>query len=635
MPSREEEEAERRESFWKTFVGRDLTDLATEERIGPIYQREDLINGLVSLLSTEENNPLLIGEPGAGKNAIVEGLACWIAEEKVNLDKTIMECTIDSFHSGCLYAHEFETKIQTVIKKLRENEIILFLDRIDMAIWAGGTAGVSERTLATLLDPYLARNELTIIGATTPDGYDFMLKNNPLFTNRFIKVEVPPTSPGETREILSSVKRKFADRYKVRIQEESLDAIIDMSDRFYRERFFPGKAFEILREIIASKKLDSFQDSGGSYKRKKGKSRSTSYSEITPNDVYETFQRRTGLPRFIIFREERKKQEDIRKYFTDRIFGQEEAIENIVDTILSLKAELNDPQKPAGVFLFVGPTGVGKTWLARSLATYLFGSEKKLLRYDMPEYATYDSLTKLIGGKERERGKLIEDVLANPFSVILLDEIEKAHGNIFDLLLPLMGEGRLTDDSGRTVSFCNTIVIMTSNIGAELYGKERFGLKTDTRQDPDVVEKDLLKKVKEWFRPEFINRLTRVVQFKPLSRETIKDIAQKEIENLAQRKGITYRNLKIDISDQVIDLLLGIGYSQEYGARPMQRAVERYIGYPLAAAISAGDIKGGDQLRIDLDQSKKIKIETEEEAKGETEGEGKITYFFRRIRGKT
>lgn len=637
MSSRAEEEAERRESFWRTFVGRDLTDLATEERIGPIYEREGVIGNLASLLSTGENNPLLIGEPGAGKNAIVEGLACWIAKEKVNLDKTIMECTIDSFQSGCLYVHEFETKIQTIIKKLQENDIILFLDRIDMAIWAGGTGEISQRTLAALLDPYLARNELIIIGATTPDGYDFMLKKNPLFTNRFIKVEVPPTSTGETRQILSSLKRKFQDKYEVRIREESLDTIIDMSDRFYRERFFPGKAFEILHEVIASKKLDSYQDSVGPYGKakstsKKSKRQSTLHSEIAPNDIYETFRRRTGLPCFIIFREQRKRPEEIRNYFTDRIFGQEGAIDNIVDTILGLKAELNDPKRPAGVFLFVGPTGVGKTWLARSLATYLFGSEKKLLRYDMPEYATYDSLTKLIGGKGEKRGRLIEDVLANPFSVILLDEIEKAHGNIFDLLLPLMGEGRLTDDSGRTVSFCNTIVIMTSNIGSELYGKKHLGLQ---KQNLDVVEKDLIKKTKEYFRPEFINRLTRVVQFRPLSRATIKVIAQKEIKDLCQRKGITYRRLRITISDEVIDLLAGMGYSQEYGARPMQRAVERYIGYPLAAAISAGDIKDGDQAGIALDESKRIEIEIGQEGEDETGREGKVTGFFRKIQGKT
>jgi len=254
MSEREEEEEKRREYLWKSFVGRDLTELADQGIIGPIYERKDIIEYLDSLIAQGEINPLLVGEPGVGKNAVVEGLACWIAEKKALTDKKVKECTFISFQSGCQYAHEIETKVQTIVDKLREHNTILFFDRINLSLECGGAQGVEERTIAVLLDPYLARNELTIIGATTPDGYDAMLKRNPSFTNRFVKVDVPPTSSEETKRILFDLKGKFEEKYNIKIQPSSIETIIDMSDRFYPGRFFPGKAFEILRELITMKR---------------------------------------------------------------------------------------------------------------------------------------------------------------------------------------------------------------------------------------------------------------------------------------------------------------------------------------------------------------------------------------------
>jgi len=331
--------------------------------------------------------------------------------------------------------------------------------------------------------------------------------------------------------------------------------------------------------------------------------------KITPADVYELFRKRTGLPDFIIFRDKKIKAEEIKEYFSRRIFGQEEAVNDIVGTIISLKAELNDPGKPVAVFLFVGPTGVGKTALARLLAEYLFGTDKKLLRYDMPEFAGYAGFTRLIVGMGNKPGRLVGDVLANPFSVILLDEIEKASEQVFNLLLPVMGEGRLTDEMGRTTSFQNTIIIMTSNVGAELYSSVPFGfLRPDMSDEVKTTEKQVIEKVKEYFRPEFINRLTRIVQFKPLSREGVRLIAQQEVEKVVHRRGIASRNLKVKVADNVFEFLISIGYSQEYGARPMQRAVERYFGYPLAVAISTGDITEGDTVEINIDDSQKVNV---------------------------
>lgn len=599
--SRVEEQDKNEEMHWKTFVGRDLNALAAQKTIGPIYDREHIISNLSSLLVTRENNPLLVGEPGVGKNAVVEGLALWMDHKKVALpfDK-IIQCSVISFQSGCLYAHEFETKIQVVVDRLRKEKAILFFDEINTAIWSGGTSGDPQRTLATLLAPYLARNELTIIGATTPNGYMAMQKGNSSFTNKFVKVDMPTTSLEETRQILYSLRSTFKRKYNVTIEQTCLDALTDMCDRFYRERAFPGKAFEVLREAIAYKDM---------LPKKDAQTDPPPLTQIESEDIFKAFERRTALPKFMIHRNVTISRDEIKEYFAKRIFGQDEAVNAIADTILTMKAELNDPGKPVAAFLFAGPTGVGKTWLAKLVAEYLFGSEGRLLRYDMPEFANYDSMLKLIGGRGwQEPGRLVDDVLGNPFSVILFDEIEKAHLNIFDLLLPVLGEGRLTDNIGRTVSFSNTIIIMTSNVGAESYTKIPMGLKPQLAKATRDIDRDLIKKVESYFRPEFINRLTRIVQFRPLAREDVETIARIEVEKLVQRKGVSSRKLQIEVSQQVINLLVDTGYSHAYGARPMQRAVEKLVGYPLSEAICSGDICDLDKVLIDLNEAGAVQI---------------------------
>jgi len=589
MPDRE---TELKKASQLDSVGRNLTYLASQGRIGPIYERKEVISELASQLLIGENNVLLVGEPGTGKNAVVEGLACWIARNEVDLPyKVIVECTHVSFQAFCMYVHEFETKLQMIVEELRKHKAILFFDQINLAVGAGAVSGFEERTLANLLNPYLARNEIRIIGATTRDGYKAILRGNPSFASRFVRLDIPVITADQALTILNDLKVEIEDKYQVKIEDDALSIIIDMSDRFYRERFFPGKAFEILRDVIASLPV-----------------KTTENGWVRREHVYAAFKKRTGLPDFVIFRDRYISKEEIRKYFAERIFGQDEAVEEMVDAILNFKAELNDPKKPVGVFLFAGPTGVGKTYLASLLASFLFGSEEKLLRYDMSEYSTPDSHERLISGKrgDERRGKLVEEALASPFSVILFDEIEKAHANVFNLLLSLIGEGRLTDETGRTASFYNTIIIMTSNIGSELYSRIPMGVGRDN--EVGVTEKDLLKKIKEYFRPEFINRLTKMIPFKLLSREQIQLIAKKEVDKLVERKGITLRELKINVSKRVTDFLMEMGYSAEYGARPMQRAVERYIGFPLAEAISTGDIRESDRIHVDSDEKKKIRI---------------------------
>ncbi len=574
-------------------IGRNLTRLASEGRIGPIYERRDIISELASQLLIEGNNVLLVGEPGTGKNAVVEALACWMVRSEVDLPyKIIVECTHISFQAFCLYVHEFETKFQMIVEELRKNNALLFFDQINLALGAGGVVGFEERTLANLLNPYLGRKEITIIGATTPDGYKAMLRVNPTFASRFTRIDIPPITSDQALMILNELKFELEEKYQIKIEDQVFSTIIDMSERFYRERFFPGKAFEVLRDVIATE-------------RRSTKSSTTNW--VKKEHVYEVFKKRTGLPNFIIYRNKAVKKDDVRDFFTQRLFGQDEAVEEVVNTILNFKAELNDPQKPVAVFLFAGSTGVGKTYLARLLADYLFGSEEKLFRYDMSEYSTPNSIEKLINGRrDDKKGKLVEDILASPFSVILFDEIEKAHPNIFNLLLSLIGEGRLTDERGRTVNFCNTIIIMTSNIGVELYSRFPIGLRTD--HEVNITENDLLKKIKEYFRPEFIGRLTKIIPFKPLTKEQIRVIARKEVDRLIERKGIVLRRLKVNVTDKVIDFLIEMGYSAEFGVRPMQRAVERYIGYPLAEVISSGQALQSDEILIDLDEKGQIFI---------------------------
>lgn len=564
-------------------LGRNLLELARAKRLGPVYERRELIAELAAQLQRPGNNVILVGEPGTGKNAVVEGLANWMVRREVDLSfKALIECTHITFQSQCMYAHEFETKIQLTVDKVREHRALLFFDQINLAIGAGSVAGFEERNLANLLNPYLARNEMTIVGATTPDGYKAMVKNNPSFVNRFIYLEVPPLSAAETLAIMQNLKGKFESKYQVEIDPATFPTLVDLAERYQPERFFPGKAFEAFKEVIGAK---SIRDPN---------------QQIMPADVYRIFKIRTGLPDFVIYRERNIARQNIRQYFRERLFGQDDAIEEIVDIILTYKAELHDPQRPVAVFLFAGPTGVGKTYLARLLAAYLFGSEAKLLRFDMSEYSASDSAQRLLLGKgEERRGKLVEEMLVHPFAVILLDEIEKAHPQVFNLLLSAIGEGRLTDEKGRTVSFCNSIIIMTSNLGAELYGRKLIGMGTRAEE---VRDKDLLQEIKDYFRPEFINRLTKIVFFKPLSRETALTIAMQGVNHLAARKGMTLRQLQIKVTSAALDYLVDKGFSPEFGARPMVRAIERYVGYPLAEAIAAGKISCHDTIRVKLNK---------------------------------
>ena len=596
-------------------IGRNLTELAAENHLGPVYEREEQIVTLVSQLLLGDESVILVGEPGVGKNAIVEGLTVWIARSKNELPKALTEVniyqvTILSFQANCVYIHDFETRLHNVIEECVRTKAILFFDDLHLAISAGGTPDHEDRTIANLLLPYMGRKELRIIGSTTPDGYSMMSKKNPSFINKFIKMEVGATSSPKTLKILTDLKPSYEEKYKCKIEKGALEKVISISEQYYPLRQFPGKAFENLKAVIAYKKAQLTKNA--TYDGFKKQIGSTEYRvAIKKTDVDCWLQNITGLPLKIILSNEKLLLSDLVDHFQQNILGQDEAIETIVNAILRFKTRIQDKERPIAALLFAGPTGVGKTQLAKELARYLFGSEKRLLRYDMTEYSNPESIGRLIGVYHRswERGKLIEDIIAQPFSVVLFDEIEKAAPEIKNLLLQVIGEGRLTESTGTVVSFANSIIIMTSNLGAHLYSKNKMGFSNLNNDKNREKQDEVLKFIENSFNPEFFNRISDIICFNPLSKDIITEIAKMEINNLEKREGLTDKNIKLKYSSKVIDTLIKNGYNTNYGARPMKRAVEKYIGNKIAILMSAQDISANSILLLSVDKNNELLIQ--------------------------
>ncbi len=568
-------------------LGWELTTLAREGRLEPVAVSEPLVQTIATLLAAGQA-PVLSGRKGAGKTAVVESFATRITEAPLWLPSTlrnrrIVECTVIAFQSGRLYAHEFETRLESIVRKCQEGRVILFLDQLHLAVKAGAVSGYEERTVATLLTPSLARREIALLGATTPEGYKALLRHHPSFAACFTPVEVPEQTAEETLTLLPQLRPAFEKRYRIGIRRESLREVVRLTERFYRFQAFPGKAFTLLKAALAQKALAKTlgRDQAGL---------------LTAKDIQALVQTRTGLPSFLLFREEPVERQALIDQLQARLFDQDPALEAVVDAILTFKADLNEPERPVASFLFAGPTGVGKTELVKLVAELLFGSRDRVIRYDMGEYADAGSVARLIG-EEREgpRRGLVEEVLAQPFAVILFDEIEKAHPSIFSLLLSLLGEGRLTDATGRTASFANSLIILTSNLGAELYGRRAIGL-LQAGSDPSEVKRAILERIRAFFPPEFLNRLTKILLFKPLSRAAVAKVAEKALRQALTRPGLQDRRLQVTVDPLLFEQLLIQGFHPEYGARPMERAVQELVVYPLARALAAGHLASGQKV---------------------------------------
>ncbi|MBQ9193412.1 MAG: ATP-dependent Clp protease ATP-binding subunit [Bacteroidales bacterium] len=577
--------------------GYDLTKAAREGKLDPVVGRDTEIARVIEILGRrKKNNPMLIGEPGVGKSAIVEGIALRIASGDISpvlAKKRIISLDIASVVAGTKYRGDFEKRLKAIIKEAQTDpDLILFIDEFHTIVGAGGASGSLDA--ANMLKPALARGELQCVGATTMDEFTKIVEKDGALDRRFQKIVVEPTDPGETLEILRHLKSHYEEFHHITYTDDALEAAVRLTDRYITDKSLPDKAIDALDEAGSMVRLNLARKKGGA-------------SAVTGEDIAAVVSKMTGIPAGRVAESEGNRILKMSQRLKSRIIGQDEAIDTVVRAIQRGRAGLKDPHRPIGTFLFFGPTGVGKTQLARSLAEYLFDSEENLVRIDMSEYMEKFSVSRLIGAPPgyvgyEEGGQLSERVRRKPYCVVLLDEIEKAHPDIFNLLLQVMDEGRLTDSNGRTVDFKNTIVIMTSNVGSrevEEYGNG-IGFATAGRKVEDDRKNVVAKAVRKAFPPEFINRVDEQVYFNSLSREDIERIIDIELKGLKTRALET--GYRITVTPSAKRFVAEAGYDPAYGARPLKRAITRYIEDPVSEFIISDRVlssrqKGTDEVR--------------------------------------
>ena len=577
--------------------GYDLTKAAREGKLDPVVGRDTEIARVIEILGRrKKNNPMLIGEPGVGKSAIVEGIALRIASGDISpvlAKKRIISLDIASVVAGTKYRGDFEKRLKAIIKEAQTDpDLILFIDEFHTIVGAGGASGSLDA--ANMLKPALARGELQCVGATTMDEFTKIVEKDGALDRRFQKIVVEPTDVNETLEILRHLKSHYEDFHHITYPDEALEAAVRLTDRYITDKSLPDKAIDALDEAGSMVRLN--------LARKKG-----SPSVVTGEDIASVVSKMTGIPAGRVAESEGNRILKMSQRLKSRIIGQDSAIDTVVRAIQRGRAGLKDPHRPIGTFLFFGPTGVGKTQLARSLAEYLFDSEENMVRIDMSEYMEKFSVSRLIGAPPgyvgyEDGGQLSERVRRKPYCVVLLDEIEKAHPDIFNLLLQVMDEGRLTDSNGRTVDFKNTIVIMTSNVGSrevEEYGNG-IGFATAGRKLEDDRKNVVAKAVKKAFPPEFINRVDEQVYFNSLSREDIERIIDIELKDLKARA--LEAGYRITVTPSAKRFVAEAGYDPAYGARPLKRAITRYIEDPVSEFIISDRVlssrqKGTEEVR--------------------------------------
>ena len=636
--------------------GRDLTKAAAENRLDPIVGREKELERVAQILSRrKKNNPILIGEPGVGKSAIAEGLALRIVQRKVSralFNKRIVMLDLASVVAGTKYRGQFEERIKAILNELEKNpEIILFIDEIHTIVGAGNANGSLDAS--NMLKPALARGELQCIGATTLDEYRQYIEKDGALERRFQKVLIEPTTPEETVEILNNIKSKYEDHHLVKYEDEAIEACVKLTERYMSDRHLPDKAIDALDEagsrvhisninvpcriieleekledIREAKKLSiaeqRFEDAGQQRseeliimeqleKEKKDWEDKTKVQRevVTKENVAEVVAMMTGVPVQRIAQNESDRLLQMDEELKGTVIGQDDAIKKIAKAIRRNRAGLKDPNKPIGSFIFLGPTGVGKTYLAKVLAKYLFDSEDTLIRIDMSEYMEKFAVSRLVGAPPgyvgyEEGGLLTEKVRRKPYSIVLLDEIEKAHPDVFHLLLQVLDDGQLTDSLGRKVDFKNTIIIMTSNIGSRQlkdFG-QGVGFGTQAKKDAkDEYSRGVIENaLKRSFAPEFLNRIDDVIIFNSLERNDIHRIIDVELKKLFSR--INEMGYQLELTEKAHDFIAEKGWDEQYGARPLKRAIQKYVEDVLAEEIIRTKINIGEKIIIDYDDEK-------------------------------
>ena len=635
--------------------GRDLTALAEEGKLDPVVGREKEIQRVSQILSRrKKNNPLLIGEPGVGKSAIAEGLALRIVKRKVSrilFNKRVVTLDLASLVAGTKYRGQFEERMKAVMNELEKNDdVILFIDEIHTIVGAGGATGSLDAS--NMFKPALARGEIQCIGATTLDEYRQYIEKDGALERRFQKVIVEPTSIEETIEILNNIKGKYEEHHNVDYTPEAIEACVKLTSRYMTERFLPDKAIDALDEagsrvhitnidvpkqiIELEKQLEVIKESKTAVVRKQKYEEAAKLRDdekriekelaiaqekweedtkqhrevVTEDNVADVVSMMTGVPVNRIAQTEINKLAELPNLIKGKVIGQDDAVAKVVKAIQRNRAGLKDPNKPIGSFIFLGQTGVGKTQLAKVLSKELFDSEDSLVRIDMSEYMEKFAISRLVGAPPgyvgyEEGGQLTEKVRRKPYAVILLDEIEKAHPDVFNMLLQVLDDGHLTDSLGRKIDFRNTIIIMTSNIGArklkEFGTGIGFGTASQKAQEDANATKVIENALKKSFAPEFLNRIDDVVVFNALEKEDINKIIDIELEKLLSRiKGLGYT---LTITDDAKDYIADKGFDKQYGARPLKRAIQKYVEDALAEEIVASNLTEGDSIKIDLNKT--------------------------------
>jgi ATP-dependent Clp protease ATP-binding subunit ClpC len=665
--------AERQKTNTPTLdqFGRDLTDMAHEGKLDPVVGREKEIERVLQILARRtKNNPVLIGEPGVGKTAIAEGLAQRIIDGNIPellRDKRVITLDLSAMVAGTKYRGEFEERLKTVMDEIRKaNNIILFIDEMHTIIGAGAAEGAIDAS--NILKPALSRGEIQTIGATTLDEYRKHVEKDPALERRFQPVMVGEPSKEEAVQILFGLRDKYEAHHKVRITDEAINAAVELSSRYISDRYLPDKAIDLIDEAASRVRLQAFtppsdlkelEEKLEALKKEKEeavmnqnyekaakvrdeeqkirnqiqeeketwKNESTTNAEVVGEEhIAHIVSSWTGIPVKKLKEEEAERLLKMEEILHKRVIGQAEAVRAVSRAIRRARAGLKDPRRPIGSFIFLGPTGVGKTELCKALAEALFGDEDSMVRIDMSEYAERHTVSRLVGAPPgyvgyEEGGQLTEKVRRRPYSVILLDEIEKAHGDVFNVLLQILEDGRLTDGKGRTVDFKNTVIIMTSNVGAHTIRRQKtlgFATADDmAASEYEKMKENIMEELRRAFRPEFLNRLDEIIVFHALEDVHLKEIASLMLDNVSKR--LAEKDIFLEVTETAKEHMVKEGFDPIYGARPLRRVIQKTVEDNLSEEILAGRVRMGDKVILDMENGKlafKKQVAMEESKKG-------------------